>query len=128
MPLFGPLQAGATEMVYAPINPSFGGHPNNAPGLMSIAQAQNGFKAPIATPLETFNLNLQRAIMSRLTSQAMIAIFGTDTTVVSKSYDTGAYTIAMNEDTTTNTLTITTTDKTSGAVASFEISTLHPAP
>ena len=49
--LLGATQAGATELVYYPINPSFGGNPNNAPGLMSIAQAQNGFKAPVDSPV-----------------------------------------------------------------------------
>ena len=38
--------ASATEMVYTPINPSFGGNPLNANMLLSKAQAQNKHKAP----------------------------------------------------------------------------------
>lgn len=121
--LWGGTQAAATEMVYTPINPSFGGNPNNAPGLMSIAQAQNGFKAPVVSPVEAFNLSLQRAILSRLTSQTMRAIFGTSPTLENGTYDTPGYTINVAYVPDTSFVTITTTDKSSGAVASFEVST-----
>ena len=115
------MQAHATELVYAPINPSFGGNPNNAPGLMSIAQSQNAFRAPATTPVEAFNQSLQRAILSRLTSQTMTALFGNNTVLENGSYDTPGYTIKVEQ--IGNTITITTTDKNTGAVASFEMST-----
>ncbi len=118
-------QAQATEMVYAPINPSFGGNPNNAFGLMSIAQAQNGFKAPVATPLETFNLSLQRAILSRLSSQAMTTMFGSSRTLTAGNYDTAGYSIVVTDDGDGN-LHITTTEKSTGAVATFDIASAAP--
>lgn len=125
--LWGGTQAAATEMVYTPINPSFGGNPNNAPGLMSIAQAQNGFKAPVfkapVSPVQAFNLSLQRAILSRLTSQTMTAIFGTSPTLEDGTYDTPGYIIKVAYVPDTSQVTITTTDKSSGAVASFEVAT-----
>ncbi len=121
--LFVATQASATELVYAPINPSFGGNPNNAPGLMSIAQAQNGFKAPVDSPVQAFNLSLQRAILSRLTSQTMAAIFGTSPTLENGEYDTPGYLIKVAYTPGTSNVTITTTDKASGAVASFLVST-----
>lgn len=122
MLLSGVLAPGnATELVYAPVNPSFGGNPNNAPGLMGIAQAQNSFKSPLTTPVEAFNQSLQRAILSRLTSQTMTAMFGTSSVLMDGSYQTPGYTINVEQ--VGNGILITTTDKTTGAIASFEIST-----
>ena len=37
----------ATEIIYTPINPSFGGNPLNANMLLSKAQAQNKHRAPV---------------------------------------------------------------------------------
>lgn len=123
LPLWAMTPAVATEMVYTPINPSFGGNPNNAPGLMSIAQAQNGFTAPVLSPIESFNLSLQRAILSRLTSQSLTTMFGTGNTLgtLEKTYDTVGYIIKVTPDADNSMVTITTTDKTSGAVATFVI-------
>lgn len=118
-------QAYATEMVYAPINPSFGGNPNNAFGLMSIAQAQNGFKAPVDSPVQAFNLNLQRAILSRLSSQAITTMFGSSRTLTAGNYDTAGYTIVVTDDG-DGTLHITTTEKSTGAVATFDIASAAP--
>ncbi len=123
--LLGAMHAGATEMVYAPVNPTFGGNPNNAPGLMAVAQAQNGFKAPVPSPLETFNLNLQRSILSRLSSQAMNTMFGSSYKLSAGNYDTAGYSIQVVDDG-DGTLHITTTDKASGAVASFVINAAVP--
>jgi curli production assembly/transport component CsgF len=118
-------QAYATEMVYAPINPSFGGNPNNAFGLMSIAQAQNGFKAPVDSPVQAFNLNLQRAILSRLSSQAMTTMFDSSRTLTAGNYDTVGYTIVVTDDG-DSTLHITTTEKSTGNVATFNITSAAP--
>ncbi len=116
-----PTVAPATDLVYTPMNPTFGGNPNNAPGLLAIAQAQNPFKAPANTPLQNFNNSLQQAILSRLSSAALTNLFGKSSTLVPGSYDTGAYTIAVT-DSGNGTLTIVTTDKSTGAVVSFEVS------
>ena len=115
-----PAAALATDLVYTPFNPAFGGNPNNAPGLLAIAQAQNPFRAPTNTPLQNFNNSLQQAILSRLSSAALTTLFGKQSTLVPGSYDTGAYMIAIT-DSGNGTLTIVTTDKSSGAVVSFEV-------
>ena len=114
-------QALATDLVYTPINPSFGGNPNNAPGLLATASAQNAFKASTNSPLQNFNNSLQQAILNRLTTQSLATIFGKSSTLVPGSYDTSAYTIAIT-DSGNGTLTIATTDKKTGAVVSFEVS------
>ncbi len=146
LPFWVASPALASELVYTPINPSFGGNPNNAPGLMNIAQAQNGFTAKPLSPLESFNLSLQRAVLSRLTSQALNTMFGQNVDnpnnlllpsdpkdtpgdpLPPKKYDTVGYTILITNTTpATSTLagvlTITTTDKSTGAVATFEVGT-----
>ena len=115
------MGASATELVYVPVNPSFGGNPNNAPGLMAIANAQNSFKAPVNSPLENFNRSLQQAILNRLSSQSLATIFGKSSTLVPGSYDTSAYTITIT-DGGNGTLTIATTDKKTGATVTFEVS------
>lgn len=64
----------ASELVYRPVNPSFGGSPLNGNFLLSSAQAQNDIKDPDLddeaekSPLEEFNDRLQRSLLSRLTS------------------------------------------------------------
>ena len=112
--------AGATELVYAPVNPSFGGNPNNAPGLLAIAQAQNPFKAPALTGLQNFNNSLQQAILNRLSSQSLATIFGSNSTLVPGNYDTQSYSILIT-DAGNGQLTIATTDKTTGATVSFTV-------
>lgn len=118
--------AGASELVYTPVNPSFGGNPNNGPILLSSAQAQNGFtapKAPALTPIQRFNNSLQQAILNQLSTQIRNTIFGTNgTTITPGTYDAGNYVVAIiqNAD---GSLTITTTDKTNGATATFDVST-----
>lgn len=110
----------ATELVYAPVNPTFGGNPNNAPGLLNVATAQNGFKAPTKSPIETFNANLQSSILSKLASSATSTIFGGSAPLTPGSYDTLNYIIKIT-DSGGGDVTITTTDKESGATASFTV-------
>ena len=114
--------ASASEMVYTPVNPSFGGNPNNAPGLLAVAQAQNGHKAPTRSSLETFNNNLQNAILSRLSSETITTMFGRNSSLVPGFYDTANYTIKVT-DSGGGVLTIETTDKLTGATATFTVST-----
>lgn len=111
----------ATELVYAPVNPTFGGNPNNAPGLLANAQAQNHFKAPVNSALQNFNNNLQNAILSRLSSQALLLMFGKNSALVPGDYDTANYAIKVT-DAGAGGLTIETTDKSSGAIATFNVS------
>ncbi len=110
----------ATEMIYTPMNPSFGGNPNNAAGLLAQANAQNKYKAPEKSGLESFNDNLQRAILSRLQSQALNNLFGKNNNLVPGNYDTGAYTITVT-DLGNGIVRIDTTDKSTGSVVTFEV-------
>ena len=72
----GAFPAAATELIYTPVNPVFGGNPLNGPVLLNNAQAQNDKKDPDAalssqkSSLQQFNETLQRSILSRLASAA----------------------------------------------------------
>ena len=70
----------AQDMVYEPINPSFGGNPFNSAHLLGIANAQNDFKDPASrsnsSQADIFARQLQSRLLSALSSQIVDAIFG----------------------------------------------------
>jgi curli production assembly/transport component CsgF len=72
--------ASAQQLVYTPINPSFGGNPFNSSQLLGIANAQNNFKDPSAaansSPEQQFANQLQSRLLSALSSQIVDTIFG----------------------------------------------------
>lgn len=77
--------AGASDLTYTPINPSFGGNPFNSSHLLGLATAQNEFKEskaaaarPAASPSERFVQILQSRLYSGLAQQISEAIFGDD--------------------------------------------------
>ena len=114
------LPACATDLVYTPLIPAFGGSPLNGSVLLSTAQAQNPYRAPTQSPLQNFNNALQQAILNKLTTLTMATLFGTGSKLVPGTYETQAYTITVVEN--NGVLSITTTDKKTGAVASFDVS------
>lgn len=71
----------AQELVYKPINPSFGGDSFNSAHLLGIANAQNDYKDPDAissssSQSDLFLRQLQSRLLSSLASQVSDAIFG----------------------------------------------------
>ncbi|EKF75646.1 curli production assembly/transport protein CsgF [Alcanivorax hongdengensis A-11-3] len=67
------LDATASELVYQPVNPNFGGNPLNGNYLLGNAQAQNDYKDPDATTYERPS-DLERlasSLQSRLLSQLL---------------------------------------------------------
>lgn len=116
----------ATEMVYTPINPSFGGNANNGTVLLSSAQAQNPYKDPSIkqpaelTPLQQFNDSLQRSVLSRLSAAATSTLIGANGQLLPGSVDTGNYHIVI-ADLGAGLLQVTTTDKTTGESVSFQV-------
>lgn len=114
--LFSGPNALADQLVYTPVNPTFGGNPLNASGLLAIANAQNQTKAPVVqpdTPLEKFQNQLQNAILGRIQTNVLSDLFDSKTIDFSKpkTYVAGDYviTIQQNAD---KTVTMTTSDKT----------------
>lgn len=64
----------ASELVYRPVNPSFGGNPINGSYLLGNAQSQNNFKDPSAaasrfkdrTALDRFTDSLESRLLNQL--------------------------------------------------------------
>jgi curli production assembly/transport component CsgF len=123
--------ASATEMVYTPLNPSFGGNPNNGVVLLNSASATNKHKDSASslagasllqkTPLQTFNDNLERAILGQLASSASQKLLGgTGGGLTPGTVETGNFTIRIS-DLGGGALQVTTTDKVTGISTSFQV-------
>ena len=85
-----PLVA-ATEIVYQPINPSFGVNPMNGSFLLQKAQIQNAHTAPDEgrSFVDRFRDALERNIINSLTRRIA------DGEIVEGLYDTGEYTVEV---------------------------------
>ena len=79
----------ATELVYTPVNPSFGGSPINGAWLLGSAQAQNDKKDPDAidrsiyerpSDLERLTSQLESSLLSELLRDAQAGETGSLTT------------------------------------------------
>lgn len=73
----------AQDLVYEPVNPSFGGNPFNSAHLLAIANAQNDYERPVEeassqSELDRFVRSLQSRLLSSLSTQVANAIFGED--------------------------------------------------
>lgn len=118
----------ATELVYTPVNPAFGGSPLNGAVLLNAAQAQNKHKDPDdlssqlanRTPLQQFNDSLQRSILSQLASAATSSVISNGR-LIPGTVQTGDFTIVIS-DMGGGMLRITTTDKVTGASTTFQVS------
>jgi curli production assembly/transport component CsgF len=117
----------AQDLVYTPINPSFGGNPFNSSHLLGIANAQNGFTDERAQRRDTtrsqsdlFVRQLQSRLLSSLAGQVNDAIFGED------AQDSGR--IAFGDQVIEferglDAVRLTITDQADGAVTEIEIPT-----
>ena len=68
----------ASNLVYKPVNPSFGGNPINGSFLLNKAQSQNMHKAPTLEQsyAERFQSSLERAYISKLVREITDLAFG----------------------------------------------------
>ncbi|WP_321340151.1 curli assembly protein CsgF [uncultured Cohaesibacter sp.] len=126
--------AHAAELVYTPVNPTFGGSPYNSSHLLSIASTQRSATASDAkssgatgsgsgttndnTTADLFVSQLQSRLLSALASQVTEAIFGDD------PQDSGTITFGDTEitfDQTGNSIALTITDFTDGTVTHIEV-------
>ena len=91
------------QLVYTPINPSFGGSPLNGNWMLSQVQAQNGFTAGGAgvesrfqrNPLEDFKNSLNRQILSQLSRNLISSMFG-ETGLEAGHYEIGNFIIDIS--------------------------------
>ena len=117
--------AAAQDMVYTPIDPTFGGNPFNSSHVLGIANAQNNFKDPSASTsgsqADIFARQLQSRLLSALSGQIVDAVFGPNAQDHG-TVDFGGQTIAWIRDLDSVTLTITNDD--SGEVTTIEVPTI----
>ncbi|WP_372625040.1 curli assembly protein CsgF [Arsukibacterium sp.] len=81
----------ATELVYTPINPSFGGNPLNGNFLLQKAQSQNSFseERPTLSFVDKFQEALERNIINSLTRRIA------DGDLVDGIYNTGEFLVEI---------------------------------
>lgn len=102
--------AAGQDIVYQPIDPSFGGNPFNSGHLLGIANAQNDYRDPASrqssSQADIFARQLQSRLLSALSSQIVDAIFG-DNPQEQGTISFGGQTIEFVRSLTEVTLTIT---------------------
>lgn len=106
-------EAAAQDIVYTPVNPSFGGNPFNSNHLLGIANAQNDFTNPASSSnssqADIFARQLQSRLLSALSSQIVTAIFG-DNPQESGTISFGGQTVRFIRSLTEVTITIINDD------------------
>jgi len=121
--------ASASDLVYTPVNPNFGGNALNGATLLNAAQAQNKTKDPDAfspqlagqkTALQQFNDVLERSVLNRLATAAMGGVVNGKGELIPGTVETGNFTISIM-DLGGGLLQVTTTDKVTGASTSFQV-------
>lgn len=122
--LLATLGAQATELVYTPVNPAFGGNPLNGTWLLNNAQSQNDYEDPSikerassftqTSALERFTNQLE----SRLLSQLMDNIANGE----GGSMTTDAFIINVLDD--SGNLSIQVTDRATGQVSVIQVNGL----
>lgn len=127
------VPATASELVYHPFNPSFGGSPLNGPVLLNSAIATRKHKAPDIdsdrygieeqSPLDQLNETLERLIVTRLASAASFSILDTEGNFVPGELETQNFIITV-ADLGGGKLTVTTYDKATGGTTTVEVSQL----
>ena len=93
------------QLVYNPINPSFGGSPLNGNWMLSQAQAQNGFTSEESfdsrfdrDPLADFKESLNRQILGELSRNLITSMFG-ESGLEEGRYTIGDYIIDITQGT-----------------------------
>ena len=117
-------QVAAQDLIYTPINPTFGGNPFNSAHLLGLAAAQNQTKDPTTTATtseaQIFANQLQSRLLSALSSQIVDAIFGQNPQQ-SGTIQFGGQTIQFSRG--LDDVTLTLTDTGTGAVTTIVVPT-----
>jgi curli production assembly/transport component CsgF len=122
------LPGHASELVYFPVNPNFGGLPSNGPGLLAGASATNrhGLQTGLGgsplnqTPLQQFNQTMERMVLSQLAGAATSKLIGQDGKLAPGTFTTDNFIITVT-DLGGGMLRVTTTERATGTVTTFEV-------
>ncbi|WP_298039059.1 curli production assembly/transport component CsgF [uncultured Desulfuromonas sp.] len=118
----------STELVYTPINPSFGGPSSNGGFLLGAAEAQNkhteGSSSYRRDPIDSFEESLVRRILSNLAGEIVGQAFGDDESLPEGHYEFGDYLIDVNNWDGLD-LTVTITDVGTGNETTIEVPQLY---
>lgn len=122
------VRSQASELVYQPVNPTFGGNPFNSAHLLAGANAQNDYKDPNAPPPATeqsladqFTRQLQSQLLIGLAQKVSDAIFGPDPQSHGKIVFGGQ---TVTYDHTLDSIDLTITDSSTGATTQISVPTL----
>jgi len=122
------VPAGATELLYAPVNPNFGGSSLNGSFLMNEATANNHFLTPKTHTTATSATSAQQEVLQNLQQAAVNAVLSLVAQQISSGLSqpnaSGSYNIAgelINFQTVGNQINITLTDSTTGATTTIQI-------
>ena len=127
--LFFSASVFAGELVYAPVNPSFGGSPLNGSFLLNSAQSQDkhtdtsqssGASSQQLSPLQQFQKQLQSAILNRIAAAVSGSIVGTNGQLQPGTVETADFIINIIS-LGGGLLRIVTTDKATGQSTIFDV-------
>lgn len=118
----GPTFAVASELVYRPLNPSFGGDPRNSSHLLGTAGPQNRHRGvnDELSALEQFNERLQRSLLGRITSAVSRDIVDEDGNIAPGRFETLDYIIVITDEG-GGLMTIETEDRVTGETTTIQV-------
>ncbi|MCG7600478.1 curli assembly protein CsgF [Halomonas sp. McH1-25] len=121
--LIGSTHANAGDLVYQPINPSFGGSPLNGSYLLGKAQAQDTHEDPGLDSYESLSATdrLVSSLESRLISQLISDVGSGD--VTQGSFESDDFIVIVDD--TGGGLSLRVTDKVTGDVTSIDVGGLN---
>ncbi len=117
----------AQDLVYTPKNPAFGGNNFNYQWMLSSAEAQDTYKAPVeeddrlgylSDPAQSFAESLNRQILSRLSREIVTRQFGEEA-LEEGTYVLGDYQIDIGN--ATDGINITILDNKTGATTTVSV-------
>lgn len=114
--------AAATELVWTPINPSFGGLAYNADWLLASANAQNKYadrtQSTTEDLIQDFKTNVQRQVLGRLADKIVSEAFGEEG-LQKGHYELGDFTVDVGTD--VSGINVVLVDKTTGGQTILQV-------
>lgn len=117
-----PAGSSATELIYRPLNPSFGGDPLLGGFLLNKADAQKRFDLDLGLeedPLADFESGLNRRVLSLLADKIVQEAFGSSGELANGTYNIGGYVISV--DNSGGAIKVAITDSLSGESTVVEV-------